>query len=270
MLMTIALIALPSNAIARDRSKPAKPKGNPGDWFPVNSYPADAKRNGQQGRVSVQLAVDKTGVVTACTVVASSGSPSLDKATCDLAIANAKYTPALDAKGQPTDATVALPGVRWELMEDRPIKLEGPWRAGAKLQIDLTGKVTSCSEQRVGPVPAEVEMCLIADRMPLAFGLFARAGSTAPAFEAVIETSLSLDGVPALPMTYEADGRMTLKMSVLHFDVGIDGKAGNCQIQAESGPGSGGPCGKPPGPFLPIEKPRGITVKLAISRAATP
>lgn len=266
LLIAIGLVALPSSGNARDRSKPARVKGNPGDWFPMDSYPAEAKRNGQQGRVSVQLTIDKAGAPTTCAVVTSSGSPSLDKATCDLAMANAKYTPALDAKGLPVASTVALPGVRWELKDNPPIKLEGPWRAAATLQIDPAGKLSSCAEQRSGPVPAEIQPCVSAKDMPPEFGLYARGGSSAALSELVVETSLSFDDTPAPPMVYDSEGRETLKMAVLHFVVDTDGKAGNCQIEAQSGPGSDDLCADPPGPFLPIDKSRAITIKFAMSR----
>ena len=268
LAITIGLIAVPSGGVARDRSKPAKALGNPGDWFPMDSYPAEAKRKGQQGRVSVQLTIDKTGVPTGCTVVASSGSPSLDKATCDLATANAKYTPALDAKGQPTEATVALPGVRWELSDDRPKKLEGPWRVGATLKIDQAGIVVSCTEQRSGPAPADTQLCLSAKTMPPAFGLFARGTSTAATTELVMEASLSFDGEPAPPMTYDMSGREMLNMNVIHYDVDTDGKTSNCQIEAQSGPNPDNLCTSSPGPFLPIDKPRHIVIKFAMSRPA--
>jgi hypothetical protein len=88
LIVAIGLLTLPSVGIARDKSKPSAPRGNPGDWFPQNSYPADAKRKGEQGRVSVRLKVDKTGMPIACEVMESSGSSSLDAVTCRLALAN--------------------------------------------------------------------------------------------------------------------------------------------------------------------------------------
>ncbi len=265
LLTAVALVVLPSIGFAKDRSKPAKAKGHPGDWFPVNSYPADAKRNGQQGRVSVQLVVDRTGTPTACTVVASSGVPSLDKMTCDLAMTNAKFTPALDAKGQPAESNFALPGVRWELQDAPPIKLEGPWRAAGKLMIDQAGKLASCTDQNTGAVPDDLKFCLIAKGMPSEFGLFARGASTSTTSELLMESSLNIDGGPTLPMVFEQQGREAIQMIVVHFDVGVDGKVGNCQIEAQSGP-VGDMCEHPPGPFLPIAKSQRITIKFAMSR----
>lgn len=162
----------------------------------------------------------------------------------------------------------SLPGVRWELRENPPVKLDGPWRAAATLQIDQAGRLSSCNEQRSGPVPAEIRLCVAAKAMPPEFGLFARGGSTATFSELVMETSLSFDDVPPLPMAYDSEGRETLKMSVIHFEVDTDGKARNCQIEAQSGPNPDNLCDSTPGPFLPIEKSRGIKFKLAMSRPA--
>jgi protein TonB len=46
------------------------PKGNPGGWFTDDDYPADAKRAGASGRVSVLLSIDTSGKVAGCRVTA--------------------------------------------------------------------------------------------------------------------------------------------------------------------------------------------------------
>jgi len=268
LVIALGLIGVPSAGMSKNKAEPAKPIGNPGDWFPQNSYPADAKRKGEQGRVSVRLMLDNTGTPVACEVMGSSGSAALDAVTCELAMANARFRPATDARGEAIAAPYTLPGVRWELGGNPPIKLDGPWRASATLRIDQAGKLSSCNEQRSGPVPAEVRLCESAKLMPPAFGMFARGGSAAAVSELLLETSLSFDDAPGLDMAYESGGRETIKMSAIHFEVGIDGKAGNCQVEAQSGPNPENLCESTPGPFFPIEKPRGITVKFAMSRPA--
>jgi protein TonB len=96
---------------------PATAMGNPGDWFSPDFYPPDAKQAGIGGRVVVRLHVDRKGQADGCTLLDSSGSPSLDSATCALAIRNARYRPALDAQGQPVASDVLLPAVRWEIRD---------------------------------------------------------------------------------------------------------------------------------------------------------
>jgi periplasmic protein TonB len=98
-------------------SRAAAARGNQGDWFPQDSYPAAARRAGAAGRVSVAVTVGTDGRVSACEVTATSGNDDLDAATCRLARRNARFTPALDAEGRPTVARVPLKGVRWELRD---------------------------------------------------------------------------------------------------------------------------------------------------------
>lgn len=96
-------------------SRALQPRGSQGDWFPQDSYPAAARRAGAEGRVSVSVDVGANGRVAACRVAVSSGNEELDQATCRLATRNGRFTPALDAAGQATPATVTLRPVRWRL-----------------------------------------------------------------------------------------------------------------------------------------------------------
>ena len=67
-----------------------------------DDYPADAQRNDEQGSVRVTLAIGTDGRVTGCSVVGSSGSRSLDNATCRILRSRARFTPAKLSNGQPT------------------------------------------------------------------------------------------------------------------------------------------------------------------------
>lgn len=96
-------------------SRGLQPKGDQGGWFPQDSYPAAARRAGAEGRVSVSVDVGANGRVSACRVAVSSGNEDLDQATCRLATRNGRFTPALDAAGEATPATVTLRPVRWRL-----------------------------------------------------------------------------------------------------------------------------------------------------------
>jgi periplasmic protein TonB len=95
----------------------AKARGNQGDWFPQDSYPAAARRLGAEGRVSLAVEVGTNGRVTACEVTSSSGNADLDQATCRLATRNGRFEPALGADGKPVASRLRLAGVRWELRD---------------------------------------------------------------------------------------------------------------------------------------------------------
>ncbi|RHW17909.1 energy transducer TonB [Sphingomonas gilva] len=98
-------------------SKAAAVRGNPGDWFPLDDYPPDAQRRGEEGTVRVRLSIDTRGRVSDCTVTSSSGSSSLDEKTCQLARRRGRFQPALDAAGNPIASTYNMPGVTWRLEE---------------------------------------------------------------------------------------------------------------------------------------------------------
>jgi TonB family protein len=46
-------------------------------------YPADAKRNGHQGKVLARVRIDRAGFVSDAEIVRSSGFPSLDQAALE-------------------------------------------------------------------------------------------------------------------------------------------------------------------------------------------
>jgi TonB family protein len=69
-------------------------------------YPSSALRTGRSGRVLVRIAVNADGRATDCAVAATSDDPALDRTTCDVVLRRARFTPALDASGAATAATV--------------------------------------------------------------------------------------------------------------------------------------------------------------------
>jgi TonB family protein len=82
--------------------------------FRPDDYPASAIEHREQGSVTVRLAVDATGRVGACNVTSSSGSRSLDDASCHILQTRALFTPARDSSGKVTSDTVSQE-IRWML-----------------------------------------------------------------------------------------------------------------------------------------------------------
>lgn len=103
--------AQPTLSLARGVS----PRGNQGDWFPADSYPAAARRAGAEGIVSVRVTVGADGRVADCQVTASSGNADLDSTTCRLAKRNGRFQPAKDASGAAVVSSFTLRNVRWRL-----------------------------------------------------------------------------------------------------------------------------------------------------------
>jgi TonB family protein len=91
-------------------------KGNPGQFFGPDAYPPEAIRAEQQGRTVADLLIDATGTPIGCTIATSSGSRSLDAATCSIALGRVRFDPARDARGAAKQSHYRMP-VRWVLPE---------------------------------------------------------------------------------------------------------------------------------------------------------
>jgi TonB family protein len=74
------------------------PKATPIDvysWFSADDYPAEAQKQRIEGDVTFEVEVSVDGKPTACRIAKSSGSAILDKTTCDIVLARAKFKPAM-------------------------------------------------------------------------------------------------------------------------------------------------------------------------------
>ena len=85
-------------------------------WFTDSDYPSDALAAGEQGDVIARMNVSATGTVTECEVVASSGSNSLDSATCNSALRVGRFNPAIAPGSQPTPS-VRIVRVVWRIAQ---------------------------------------------------------------------------------------------------------------------------------------------------------
>lgn len=106
LLLFLAQAVTPPPAV-----QPPKPKA----IFSRDDYPKEAVRNGWEGTVVADLSVNKKGRVSACRIVKSSGYTVLDRTTCNLLFRRAKFTPATDDNGDPTEDTFRTPPIDWRL-----------------------------------------------------------------------------------------------------------------------------------------------------------
>ena len=118
---TAASVPVPADAVQSSLSSPAvetvPPRSATGDLqrlFRSVDYPLTAVERHEQGSVIVQLTVGTRGRVNACDVTTSSGSRTLDKASCQILQSRAKFTPARDSRGDLAVDTV-LQEIRWVL-----------------------------------------------------------------------------------------------------------------------------------------------------------
>jgi periplasmic protein TonB len=96
------------------RIEPARARANLASYVSDSDYPASAIRAEQQGTTRFRLSVAPNGKVADCIVTSSSGSPTLDSATCRLMKSRARFIPAKDGDGRPVSDT-ATSAIRWVL-----------------------------------------------------------------------------------------------------------------------------------------------------------
>jgi TonB family protein len=117
-----AAAAEPAPVAAPEPSTAARATANLASLFSDKDYPAEALRNEEEGIVAFRLAVGADGKPTQCSITATSGSASLDDATCRILMERARFTPARDAQGKPTTDEVSG-RINWKMVEDAPPRM---------------------------------------------------------------------------------------------------------------------------------------------------
>lgn len=82
-----------------------------------DNYPPAAQRMGATGRTGVALTITAHGLVSDCSIISSSGNVDLDTAACSAMRSRARFTPAKDAAGKPTEGRYQT-GVNWTIPAD--------------------------------------------------------------------------------------------------------------------------------------------------------
>lgn len=98
-------------------SQAAKAKANLASYISDDDYPQAAIRNEEQGTTGFTLTVGPDGRVADCVVTSSSGSSSLDSATCSIMKRRARFTPAKNADGSAATDKVNS-RIKWVLPAD--------------------------------------------------------------------------------------------------------------------------------------------------------
>jgi protein TonB len=86
---------------------PTRARANLASYISDADYPSAGHAQHMQGTIGFRLAVGTDGRVTNCDILSSSGFPLLDETTCALLTARARFTPARDARGNPTTDVVS-------------------------------------------------------------------------------------------------------------------------------------------------------------------
>lgn len=119
-------------------------RNNPSDWVTINDYPSRSLSREEEGVSGFRAEIGVDGRVSACTITASSGWPTLDFATCRNVTRRARFDPALDDHGNPTISYYSST-VSWRIPADPSYASQialtptGPQAAfGSYIEIDET------------------------------------------------------------------------------------------------------------------------------------
>ena len=108
-------------------------------------YPPEARQRKEQGRSVVKYEVGMDGVPRDCTVASSSGSKSLDAASCDIILSRFRFTIPRDGKGNPV-IQQKVQGISWSL--DRPATEPASgnieYTSTVVFHYDVDGNLVSC------------------------------------------------------------------------------------------------------------------------------
>lgn len=96
------------------KSQAARARANLASYVSNDDYPMAALRRGDAGTTRFRLTVGPNGKVTDCAIVKSSGSSTLDGATCRLMRQRARFDPAKNSDGKPISDSVTS-AIRWVL-----------------------------------------------------------------------------------------------------------------------------------------------------------
>ncbi|HPU16097.1 MAG TPA: TonB family protein [Polymorphobacter sp.] len=98
--LALAVAAVVATPVAAAMT-PAKLAASP---YTAGDYPQSASRNSEMGYARIRVIVSPQGKPIDCAVVDSSGTASLDAASCAVMLKRGAFTPARDDNGQPAFA----------------------------------------------------------------------------------------------------------------------------------------------------------------------
>ncbi|MCY7281047.1 MAG: energy transducer TonB [Sphingomonas bacterium] len=149
---TAPLAPLPDGAAPAVRASAHLPS-----LFSKDDYPAAALRDEEQGTVSFAVAINRDGRVTQCSITTSSGSISLDLATCSIIQRRARFSPARDASGRTVEDR-ADARIRWELPPAPPIPFANQ-KIGLVFTVETEGGVSECRVEGTAIAPNKDALC---------------------------------------------------------------------------------------------------------------
>jgi TonB family protein len=121
-------------------------------WFEMDDYPVWAFERKQEGPTTFELLVDPSGKPANCAILQSSGSSTLDRQACHVAMCKGRFSAALDAKGAPVYGTYRSK-ITWALDPDKWAQYE----AGPDVEVNVSQLPSGTSE------PVDVKFAYVID-----------------------------------------------------------------------------------------------------------
>ena len=197
--------------------------------FSTDDYPADAIRKEQQGLVSYRATVGIDGRVSQCEIVVSSGSASLDKATCQIIQRRARFSPARDQQGAPVEDH--FDGrIRWVLPDPDPTPFADQ-RNLAVFTTDSARTIATCRVVGPQPGPTDDQLCpelrRVAQRL-----VTTNRGLQLTGRELVLEHGLLIGGPDTANFIGKGQGEKLIGRAAFALTIDAEGKVVDCKAGA--------------------------------------
>jgi TonB family protein len=198
--------------------------------FSTDDYPAEALRKDEQGTVAVNVVLRDDGRVKRCDVTTSSGSASLDEATCSIIKERGNFPPIRDRSGVVKNDYTAR--IRWMLPDAGPQAFEER-RIAIVFSIDRSGTLAKCRLEGSLPLPkAEYSCSSFQARAGPDLARLARYDANMTDREIVIEQGLKIGGRDAADGVGSASGEMLISHSAFSLSVDAGGDVVDCRATA--------------------------------------
>ena len=194
--------------------------------FSAADYPSEAMRLEQQGTVAYRATVGADGRVVGCEVMDSSGSASLDAATCSIIQRRARFRPARDQHGRPTEDKFSG-RVRWVLPKLEPTAFADQ-RNFAIFTISGAGQVSSCRLEGADAGPAAARFCPTLTQVAQKVVTSTQRAMAQAGQELVLEQGLLIGGPDAANFIGQASGEQLIKRVVFVLTIDGLGKVIDC------------------------------------------
>lgn len=200
--------------------------------FSADDYPPEAVRLEQQGIVAYSATVGPDGRVASCDIVTSSGSASLDAATCSIIQRRARFRPASDQQGRPI-AEKFSGRISWVLPVWEPEQVED-YSLRQIYMIDANRQISQCLRQ-TGENPSKIYPCgpergyfqAIIDRAPESLGVAER--------QLVFEVAQFLGEAGALVRLGERHGQKVIGRNQIKLTIDDQGTVVDCELEESVG-----------------------------------